>query len=216
LIFCGNIVPESTCVQNLAAPYPIGSANNINSDPLFFNNISDFHLQCGSPAINAGKDAAVPGDGFNLLQTTVVGSRPNPDLDTRWRQHGAVDMGVYEQSNLVSWCSGEVNGTCRVNIDDLLAVIAVWGPCPTPPTPCSGDIAPAPCGDGFVDINDLLMVISTWDCTTGSCAEGSPVQLNDAEDCMDAASLQYQPYSPEWVDTVNKCVDALRAAGIIE
>jgi hypothetical protein len=33
---------------------------------------------------------------------------------------------------------------------------------------------------------------------------------------MDAASLEYTPYSTEWDDFVEKCVDGLRAAGLIE
>ena len=51
-------------------------------------------------------------------------------------------------------------GDFRVTIDDLLAVIAAWGPCP--PQSCPADVN----GSGAVDIDDLLMVINTW----GSCS----------------------------------------------
>jgi hypothetical protein len=54
------------------------------------------------------------------------------------------------------------SGDGLVNIDDLLAVITAWGPCPPP---CDADIAPAGVGDGNVNIDDLLMVITAW----GSC-----------------------------------------------
>jgi hypothetical protein len=53
---------------------------------------------------------------------------------------------------------GDITGDGTVNIDDLLAVIAAWGPCPAPPVTCPADIAP----DGAVNIDDLLRVISSW------------------------------------------------------
>ena len=55
---------------------------------------------------------------------------------------------------------GDVNGDGTVDVNDLLAVIASWGPCKAP---CPADIAPFPEGDGVVDVNDLLAVIVHWD-----------------------------------------------------
>ena len=49
----------------------------------------------------------------------------------------------------------------QVNIDDLLAVINAWGPCPAPPTTCAADIAP-PGGNGVVNIDDLLAIVMSW------------------------------------------------------
>jgi hypothetical protein len=63
-------------------------------------------------------------------------------------------------------CHGDVappGGDGVVNVNDLLAVINAWGPCPTPPAYCP-DPAP-PGGDGFVNVNDLLAVINAW----GTC-----------------------------------------------
>ena len=57
---------------------------------------------------------------------------------------------------------GDITGDGQVNIDDLLAVIAAWGPCPGPPAACNADVAPTPGGDGQVNIDDLLLVISNW------------------------------------------------------
>jgi hypothetical protein len=51
-------------------------------------------------------------------------------------------------------------GDGAVNVNDLLAVINAWGPCPTS-GPCPADIAP-PGGDGTVNVNDLLAVINAW------------------------------------------------------
>jgi hypothetical protein len=45
-----------------------------------------------------------------------------------------------------------------VGIDDLLAVISAWGPCPPFPAQCPADVVP----DGHVDVNDLLAVIVAW------------------------------------------------------
>ncbi|HVP73454.1 MAG TPA: trypsin-like serine protease [Phycisphaerales bacterium] len=59
-------------------------------------------------------------------------------------------------------CNADVAPTGVVDVNDLLAVISTWGPCPAVPAPCLADIAPAPSGNGVVDVNDLLAVISTW------------------------------------------------------
>jgi hypothetical protein len=58
---------------------------------------------------------------------------------------------------------GDVNHDDAVNVDDLLAVIDNWGPCPSPPSPanCPEDVAPA-IGNGFVNVDDLMMVINNW------------------------------------------------------
>jgi len=48
-----------------------------------------------------------------------------------------------------------------VNVDDFLAVINAWGPCPAPPASCPADISPAG-GDGVVNVDDLLAVIDAW------------------------------------------------------
>jgi hypothetical protein len=53
-----------------------------------------------------------------------------------------------------------VNGSTTVDIDDLLAVINVWGSTGAPGT-VVGDVD----GNGVVDIDDLLSVISGW----GNC-----------------------------------------------
>jgi hypothetical protein len=52
---------------------------------------------------------------------------------------------------------GDVDHNGVVNIDDLLAVISGWGPCP-PPNLCESDVD----GNGSTNIDDLLLVISNW------------------------------------------------------
>jgi hypothetical protein len=67
-------------------------------------------------------------------------------------------------NELVQTCHGDITGDGQVNVNDLLAVINAWGPCPAPPATCPPDIAP-PGGDGQVNVNDLLGVINAW----GAC-----------------------------------------------
>ena len=52
----------------------------------------------------------------------------------------------------------DIDGNGVVDINDLLAVISAWGPCPG----CPADCSPQPDGDGEVNIDDLLFVISNW------------------------------------------------------
>jgi hypothetical protein len=50
---------------------------------------------------------------------------------------------------------GDVNGDDVVDVQDLIAVIAAWGPC--------GEECPADLnGDGVVDVLDLLIVLVNW------------------------------------------------------
>jgi hypothetical protein len=53
--------------------------------------------------------------------------------------------------------AGDVNDDGVVNVDDLLLVIAAWGPCP-PPNLCEADFN----ANGVVNIDDLLTVIYNW------------------------------------------------------
>jgi hypothetical protein len=52
----------------------------------------------------------------------------------------------------------DVNDDGFVNVDDLIAVILAWGPCPPPPGECPADITL----DGMVDVDDLIAVILHW------------------------------------------------------
>ena len=66
----------------------------------------------------------------------------------------------YEPS-AVNWMifkTGDINGDNVVNLDDLLAVIAGWGPCPALPAACPADVD----ANGVVNVDDLLAVISHW------------------------------------------------------
>ena len=55
-------------------------------------------------------------------------------------------------------CDEDVNGSGGVDFDDVLAILAAWGPCPDPPDPCPADVD----GDGVVAFGDLLAVLGGW------------------------------------------------------
>lgn len=57
-----------------------------------------------------------------------------------------------------SACRADVDGDGQVNFDDLLAILAAWGPCSC----CPEDID----ADGVVAFDDLLAVLAAW----GSCS----------------------------------------------
>jgi len=50
----------------------------------------------------------------------------------------------------------------KVDVDDLLAVISQWGPCPAPPAACPANIVNTGTSANRVDVDDLLAVISGW------------------------------------------------------
>ena len=55
-------------------------------------------------------------------------------------------------------CAGDIDASGAVDVNDLLAVVTTWGPCPAPPQTCPADIVI----NNIVDVNDLLQVIANW------------------------------------------------------
>jgi hypothetical protein len=62
-------------------------------------------------------------------------------------------------------CIADINGSNNVDVDDLLAVINAWGPCPAPPEACPANITDSGPGSDDVNVDDLLAVINAW----GAC-----------------------------------------------
>jgi hypothetical protein len=61
----------------------------------------------------------------------------------------------------VTWITnkpGDVDGDGVVNSADLVALIAAWGGCPTPPANCPADMN----SDGIVNSADLLLLLNHW------------------------------------------------------
>lgn len=55
-------------------------------------------------------------------------------------------------------CAADLDGSGAVGVDDLLALLALWGPCPAP---CDADLD----GDGEVEVDDILALLAMW----GNC-----------------------------------------------
>ena len=59
--------------------------------------------------------------------------------------------------DLTDTCFGDIDGNGAVDVNDVLAVLADWGPC----RDCAADLD----GNGEVDVTDLLAVLAAWgDC----------------------------------------------------
>ncbi len=52
-------------------------------------------------------------------------------------------------------------GNGVVNIDDLVAILNAFGPCPAPPATCNADITPLG-GNGMVNIDDLVAILNAF------------------------------------------------------
>jgi hypothetical protein len=69
-------------------------------------------------------------------------------------------VGIYAASIVTgAACPADVDGSGVIDVNDLVAVILAWGPCPPE---CPEDVD----GNGAVDVNDLVAVILGW----GPCA----------------------------------------------
>lgn len=51
---------------------------------------------------------------------------------------------------------GDIDGDGSVNFNDLVDLLAAWGPCPS--VPCAADVN----GDGVIDFNDIVFVLASW------------------------------------------------------
>jgi hypothetical protein len=74
----------------------------------------------------------------------------------------------------------------------------------------SGDVFTHPCGDGEVDVDDLISVILNW----GPCPSGFPVGPGGSvpetlQDCMDECSEKYEYGSSAWHACVEACMQAV-------
>ena len=59
---------------------------------------------------------------------------------------------------MIPLCPADTDGNGEINVDDLVAVITGWGPCPVT---CPADVT----GDDVVGVDDLVAVVEGW----GSC-----------------------------------------------
>ena len=149
--------------------------NNISADPLFVDadgpdndpgTIDDnLRLLPGSPCIDAGDNAAVPLDEFDLdndgdttepIPFDLAGLPRFVDdpktIDTGNGSPPIVDMGAYEFTGMINPL--DLTGDGVVDAADLAQLLADWGTCPG----CPADYT----ADGVVNAADLAELLSNW------------------------------------------------------
>ncbi len=146
--------------------------NNILAGPQFVDlPDGDLRLLPGSPAIDAGDNAALPGD-----VTVDYAGRPRfvddpdtPDCPQAPGQCGdppLVDIGAHEFQPCPWDCDGNYDGTA--DVADLLALLGQYDP--AAPGECTGGTCDFD-GDGCVDVDDLLKLLAHFDPDNLGCPQ---------------------------------------------
>jgi hypothetical protein len=167
-----------SCVQGYTGPGAGNSAlNPLLADPDGLDNVvgtldDDLRLSPGSPCIDSGNNTVD-------INSFEAGAQPLPpvdalglprfvddpdSLDVGVGTPPLVDRGAVEHRQ--TSCLGDLDASGSVDVDDLLALINVWGSCESPvPGACPSDVAPIGGGNGVVDSDDLVTLINHW----GAC-----------------------------------------------
>ena len=130
--------------------------------------VQDGMPEVGLCCFTTGECVAAISEELCLFQLGGVWSSDNGDCNKDCNNNGIADsceimLGITPDADGngipdTCECPGDINNDLKVNVDDLLGIIEVWG-CQFE---CSfADIHP----DGVIDINDLLLIFDHW----GSC-----------------------------------------------
>ncbi len=101
------------------------------------------------------------GRSVSLKENLAFVAAPDPEIPPQ----------LASRAYLFALCPGDVDFDESVDINDLLALLSAWGPCPPPPDP--PPLVPCPADgncEGNVDIQDLLTLLMNW----GLCANAVP------------------------------------------
>ncbi len=147
--------------------YDIPAMNNLGDDPLFVNphppdgsdEDADFRLQARSPAIDAGENSLLPDPKEFPGADTDLDGQPRI-VDGDGDGIAIVDLGAYEHTGETPVPPGpDLNGDGIVDEQDLLLLLAAWGPC----AQCTARTCPADfTSDCKVGVPDLLAMLASW------------------------------------------------------
>jgi parallel beta-helix repeat protein len=99
----------------------------------------------------------------NTPDKVTGGDLDDKNEDDDWMSNTGTGSGLFgpqgsmEQTNIIfggADCPGDLNVDGSVGVNDLLILIAAWGPCDG----CDADLN----ADGNVNVNDLLVLIAAW------------------------------------------------------
>ena len=159
-ILWNQVIIEDNCTDSTLFEYndggPASGPGTFNADPMFVDaGNGDYRLTGGSPCIDAANNAAVS-PGTDDLDGNPRFADDGCTTDTGIASGGEPisDIGAYEFQ--ASSC--DLNGDGEVGINDFLALLGAWGPCPDPSEPCPADFD----DDGEVGIVDLLTLLAEW------------------------------------------------------
>jgi hypothetical protein len=158
----GNSYTVTFTIQNLFRP---------NGVPSPINEMHIFPLPVGSGVVATPADfyfPSTPTFGVAGRFTTVLTGAHPGSLCMRISVHlngtlccSDVKCVQLPACSSAAMCLGDCDHNGVVDINDLLGVIAEWGPCPDLPAICESDFEPVG-GNGAIDIDDLLSVIYHW------------------------------------------------------
>jgi hypothetical protein len=152
--------PTWTRIRRLVAPDP-------NVDDQFGTSVA-LHATLAAVGADYRDDVAPYGGAVFVMDVAGTDCNANSSCDSFDIQSGVSQdvnsNGVPDECEALCLANivNSSSSTNVVDIDDLLAVISAWGPCPVPPNPCPANIVSAGSSAGVVDIDDLLAVISAW------------------------------------------------------
>lgn len=161
----GSVDVRHCCIQGGAE-----GVGNIDADPMFVDpENGDYRLLPGSPCIDAGFNAGLPADEYDLDEDGLRCERIPVDFDGNHRFADdpnsvdvgcglpfIVDMGACEfAGSPADVVFGDVDGNGTVDMDDLFNALADWGQ----EDGCFlGDVD----GNGIVDMDDIFAVLDNW------------------------------------------------------
>ena len=95
---------------------------------------------------------------FVLSGGDVLLKRHAPDSDRFPGCWNGLGGHVEPEEDVRAAARREVREESGLDVADLVLIVLNWGPCPSPPEICPGDLN----DDGAVDVADLVEVILNW------------------------------------------------------